>query len=306
MCGLALASTAGVKEQVAAPPPPAEVAPPHSPETRSPENEAAPVQAESKQVDFGGGPSFLGLTQPASNTDYLLEEEPRRRGASGPILVLIVILAILLAGWVVTSKKPGWITAQFAQVKTSIATILGSKPSPDSAPTPPANDSVPAASLDKGSAPQPAAPTPANSAGAPTQDDSSKDEKPAKPPTQAASIEKIPSDERENISAAEANQDAMIEDGEKYLYGRNVRQDCNRARSNLMGAANLANPKAQSILGTMYATGHCVPRDLPLAYRWFLQAKQKDPGNAGIDQDLRLVWKQMTPEEQRIAGTARQ
>ncbi len=39
-----------------------------------------------------------------------------------------------------------------------------------------------------------------------------------------------------------------------------------------MIGARQSNPKAQTLLGAMYATGHCVGRDLPNAYRWFAKA----------------------------------
>ena len=51
----------------------------------------------------------------------------------------------------------------------------------------------------------------------------------------------------------------------------------------------------------MYATGHCASRDLPTAYRWFARALHQDPGNARVQRDLEVLWKQMTPDERQIA-----
>jgi len=51
----------------------------------------------------------------------------------------------------------------------------------------------------------------------------------------------------------------------------------------------------------MYATGHCVSRDLPLAYRWFAMALQHDPGNTRLQSDLQVLWNQMTADERQIA-----
>jgi len=51
----------------------------------------------------------------------------------------------------------------------------------------------------------------------------------------------------------------------------------------------------------MYATGHCVDRDLISAYRWFAQALQKDRTNTRIQQDLQVLWNQMTPQEKQTA-----
>jgi TPR repeat protein len=90
-------------------------------------------------------------------------------------------------------------------------------------------------------------------------------------------------------------------EGEKYLYGNGVPQNCERARRSLLTAAGRSNGRAQSVLGTMYATGHCAPRDLPLAYRWFAKALHQDPQNGRIEEDLKVLWNQMTPDERNLA-----
>ncbi len=95
--------------------------------------------------------------------------------------------------------------------------------------------------------------------------------------------------------------DSTEAEGEKYLYGTGVPQNCDRARKSLMAAASRADAKAQSVLGTMYATGHCAPRDLPLAYKWFAKALHQDPNNDRLSQDLRVLWNQMTPDERQLA-----
>jgi TPR repeat protein len=61
------------------------------------------------------------------------------------------------------------------------------------------------------------------------------------------------------------------------------------------------NSKAQTVLGTMYATGHCVGRDLPSAYRWFARALHEEPQNSRISADLQVLWRQMTPQEKQLA-----
>jgi hypothetical protein len=289
MCGLGLASTAGVQEVPAAPPSAAER---HS------------VQLQEKPVEYAGAPSFLGLSQSSANAEYLLDEQPKRRIAFGPLAVLVVICALAGAGWVLREKKPEWVSSEIAQIKTAAATILGSKPSSDTAPAATGNDSGASAPAATEANPQPESPAPTTNAASTPPDDAGTEDKSAKPPTQAASVEKIPNDDQASEAAAKEKSDSMVQDGEKYLYGHSVRQDCGRARSTLMEAADLSNPKAQGILGTMYATGHCVPRDLPTAYHWFLQAKEDGPQDFRIEQDLRLVWKQMTAQQQQAAGSA--
>ena len=89
-------------------------------------------------------------------------------------------------------------------------------------------------------------------------------------------------------------------EGEKYLYGDGVQVNCDRAQKDLVVAAKQSNPKAESVLGTMYATGHCAARDLPLAYYWFAQAERHGV-NRIIEEDMKVLWSQMSPEERKVA-----
>ena len=68
-----------------------------------------------------------------------------------------------------------------------------------------------------------------------------------------------------------------------------------------MIGARQSNPKAQTLLGAMYATGHCVGRDLPTAYRWFALALRKDPENTAVQADLQKLWGEMTQPERQLA-----
>ena len=95
--------------------------------------------------------------------------------------------------------------------------------------------------------------------------------------------------------------DDLEAEGEKYLYGNGVPENCARARTNLLAAAQHSNAQAQNVLGTMYATGHCATRDLPTAYRWFSRSLRKDPSNSRIEQDLKVLWNQMTAGERQLA-----
>jgi hypothetical protein len=114
-------------------------------------------------------------------------------------------------------------------------------------------------------------------------------------------VESALATEHSDESAGPAASSVMETDGEKYLYGTDVPQDCARAQRDLSMAARANNAKAQSVLGAMYSTGHCVGRDLPLAYHWFARASQQEPNNAKIDQDLRVIWSQMTLSERQLA-----
>ncbi len=121
----------------------------------------------------------------------------------------------------------------------------------------------------------------------------------SKEPARTRTVKPAPS---QPAQAASTSPDADLElTGERYLYGNGVPQNCARAETSLRTAALHGNSKAQTVLGTMYATGHCVGRDLPTAYRWFARALHQDPQNSRISQDLQVLWRQMTPQEKQLA-----
>ena len=102
-------------------------------------------------------------------------------------------------------------------------------------------------------------------------------------------------------SASTRGRDSSETEGEKYLYGVGVPANCVRAQQDLLASAEHSSAKAQSAVGTMYATGHCATRDLPLAYRWFARAQRQNPRNRIIEEDMRVLWNQMSPEERKLA-----
>src|SRR6202035_3746454 len=87
-----------------------------------------------------------------------------------------------------------------------------------------------------------------------------------------------------------------VSEAERYIYGRGVRQDCDRGMR-LLRAAEQSNPKAMISLGALYSTGTCAPRDLPTAYRWFALALHKQPDNPALQDDLQRLWSRMTQPE---------
>jgi hypothetical protein len=115
---------------------------------------------------------------------------------------------------------------------------------------------------------------------------------PAKP---EASIGHKPQRKPTPIIAVDSTAEA-----ERYIYGRGVRQDCDRGLRLLKPAAE-SNPKAMISLGALYSTGTCTPRDLPTAYRWFAMALHKQPENLPLQNDLQKLWGQMTPPERQLA-----
>jgi hypothetical protein len=89
--------------------------------------------------------------------------------------------------------------------------------------------------------------------------------------------------------------------GEKYLYGRGVPQSCEKGLHYMKPAADQSNQKAMITMGALYATGHCLSRDLPTAYRYFALALRQDPENSALKQNTESVWGQMTPSERQLA-----
>jgi hypothetical protein len=180
-------------------------------------------------------------------------------------------------------------TPQTATPGSSIPGAGSSPVPPDALPTtaPPAAqnlpaDSVPqtkAADADTEKAPAPDADAEAGAAS-------------AKP---EAAISRRPQRKPTPITPADSTAEA-----ERYIYGRGVRQDCDRGLRMLKPAAQ-SNPKAMITLGTLYSNGTCTPRDLPTAYRWFAMALHKQPDNLPLQNDLQKLWGQMTQPERQLA-----
>ena len=132
---------------------------------------------------------------------------------------------------------------------------------------------------------------------------------PAVAPVKVASRPSVPPSGSLSGSAAAVvadTGDAAFRKGEAYLYGRGVPENCDEAVKSLKEASAKSNAKARSAFGTMYATGHCVPRDLPTSYQWFAMALHVDPNNQILEKDLSAIWNQMTPPERQSATRMKQ
>ncbi len=90
-------------------------------------------------------------------------------------------------------------------------------------------------------------------------------------------------------------------EAERYIYGNGVAQDCDRGLRLLKPAAAQTSTKAMILLGSLYSSGTCTPRDLPTAYRWFALALHKEPENQRLQDDLQKLWGQMTQPERQLA-----
>ncbi|MGI9101865.1 MAG: hypothetical protein ACR2IF_05405 [Terriglobales bacterium] len=116
--------------------------------------------------------------------------------------------------------------------------------------------------------------------------------------TSAAEEEK-PSASRRAAPADAGNE--LVSSGEKFLYGKGVARSCDQAVSYFRAAAGKQNSQAFSHLGALYATGECVPMDRALAYSYFKRAYAKEPANHYYEQNLTMLWREMSPDEKQRA-----
>jgi hypothetical protein len=276
------------------------------------------------------GPSFLGLSESGDDrrVEYLLEDEPhpgRTRKIVGTLLVLAVA-ATLIFYW----RRAGYPWPSHLTTATDTSG-QSANPTPSDVTPPTENNQIadkPKTGVgdDSGPGTPNEAPTPsgetgqstadAKTAGSETPEAKEAPEKtenaespssPAAPkriPTRTAALSKPRPSKPSPAMTTAANpaQESLFLEGQKYLYGSGgVSSNCARAQQYLTASANNNNPKAQSTLGTMYATGHCAQRDLPVAYRWFARALREDPRNTRLSKDVEIMWNQMTAQERTLA-----
>jgi hypothetical protein len=284
------------------------------------------------------GPSFLSLGNEPADTrsvSYLLEDEPAPSHRGKYFLSLMLLLvALAVVGWH-WREDLGSLVSRFSGRVSGNA--HSNSPAPDSTSSTPPGNSAAGTQVEKpgtgasgqvdtevpgtqGQTSPPAAPAPvAGTDSAPPQEDQSQPSNQsqasdsASPPSaaktddseeaasQTSPVHKAPKARAQPATTAATQAASLEAEGEKYLYGNGVPENCTRARTNLLAAAQRSNAQAQNVLGTMYATGHCATRDLPTAYRWFSRSLRKDPSNSRIEQDLKVLWNQMTPEERQLA-----
>jgi hypothetical protein len=284
-----------------------------------------------------GGPSFLGLSSAESGSggySYLFQEEEERSHKAG--WVLLVVLLVL--GGVVYAK---WQPLRDYVLTTAISNSRPKQPAPteNNAEAAPPASNAPTTTLASSDTQAPPITTENNAdqkkaaepktsdskEGLPERDKESadnsnvgakgagkqaekrpaavKDEAPADTDETPAEDEEKPSAAKRGVVAPANEGGELVNSGERYLYGRGVARSCDQAVSYFNAAAAKQNPQAFSHLGALYATGQCVPMDRAVAYAWFRRAYTKEPGNHYFEQNLTMLWREMTPgERQRATG----
>jgi hypothetical protein len=321
----------------------ASLAHPPANQTTATKDVSQPINGERRSAENVHGPSFLGLAEdPKVEFHYLYEDEQPRSHVGLVFFLLLILGAAGYLGWqwrhggfpfnrqtasnssgaAQTSASPSEVApAQTQDQQTHIDKPMTGGAG-DTLPTPPQPQQGQAAPTEN----KPAEPAARAAESEPSKtDNTATDEKAAadKSGDEQASAETAASTRSSKpkqasvraptqkaapkTAPAPGSQDSDLEQtGERYLYGNGLPQNCTRAESSLRTAATHGNSKAQTVLGTMYATGHCVGRDLPTAYRWFARALHQDPQNSRISADLQVLWRQMTPQEKQLATTSGQ
>jgi TPR repeat protein len=274
-------------------------------------------------VDSFRQTSFSGL-------DSYIEQEQAKSGVGRALLLLILLAALGAAGWWTYNNYRS--ITQTRKAQSEAANAVEAPPESSLAKGSTASDATPPPAAPVAKQPAPAsdvAEGPSENAG-PAPGTTTADNPPAQgaPAEKPAPIAKSPvaaktpppkkiAPKREPAMATATasrvptpaptdNGDSSFRKAEAYLYGRGAPQNCDEAVRNLKEASAKSNAKARSAFGTMYATGHCVPRDLPTSYLWFALALRVDPNNQILEKDLTAVWNQMTPPERQMATRMKQ
>jgi hypothetical protein len=296
---------------------------------------------EEKKETTISGPSFLGLSSTDSGEgggySYLLEEEqqPPHTGVWVFLALMLVLGGVLYAKWQPIRDYVLTAVSSHARPQPPPAQDTKNEPpsaSATSAPTTTLAGSdtasqpaiTPESKLEQSRTAQPKQEIPpvgqqSSIAGKP--DDSPKitparagSERAAEPALKPPAAHYKEADHgsanpagEEKPAAAPAPQGnaggELVSSGERYLYARGVARNCDQAVSYFNAAAAQENPQAFSHLGALYATGECVPMDRAAAYGWFRRAYAKEPGNRYFEQNLIVLWREMTPaERQRATG----
>jgi hypothetical protein len=278
------------------------------------------LEREREEAQAFSRPSLLGLAESdppeTERAEYLLQDEPGNAHWGRLAVLVVLLVAIAGSGWHWRGPVRAWISraaktpAATQAADTSAATPVTAPAETASAPDPPTAQAAGKDGVAQGVTPAPATtgapdqtatqpPSPAVTDAAKRERELQEEQVPTtkKPALKHAATRMEYKTPAKNVSA-----EALEAQGEDYLYGHGVQPDCGRAGKSLLAAAAQSSVKAQSVLGTMYATGHCVTRDVPVAYRWFAKASRQDPGNVRIQRDLEVLWTQMTPAERELAA----
>lgn len=302
---------------------------------------ARPQTEEPVEETTVSGPSFLGLSGGSGSSpgySYLYEDEP---SSSHGGLVFLLILAILggvvywkwqpLRDYVVNAAmnhsqtgrapeaaptQPGSTTASSDNTapQPGQAANPNGLPQQDNATTPNEQPKVETAQP-KGTKDKKDEAAPQKSE--PEKSSVPRDERPQSEVGRTSRFQDVKSKNASDEDSAEDSEKPtasrpakaagaeLVDTGERYLYGRGVARSCGQALSNFQSAAKQDNPRAMSHLGSLYATGQCVPLDRVQAYQWFSRALAADRSNTYLEHNLNMLWRDMSSDERAKATQKR-
>ena len=264
-----------------------------------------------------GGPSFLGLSDPAPaqpNTDYLLEDDDYRpRRSYGRFMLLLLILAVFAGlGYLQWRKIQGQPLSPLAgQVEDSAAEPTEQSAAPEVAAeastpqtpadsaaahpasqTPPANPEVEQAEPAPGEPPAAAATPRSEDDGARADDDdaaraeaepeSQSNANPEEPEKPAATVREQADPEIDSAAG-----DRELELGRAYLSGRYGDRDPSEAAKWLWRAVSKGNTDASLALADLYLSGEGVEKNCDQARVLLTAAARK--GNSDAASKLRTL-----------------
>ena len=267
------------------------------------------------------GPSFLGLSDEPDLSSYLLDEEASVSHWGLYLFLAVLAVAAGLVWW--QTRNGGLDRSHLAAIVQQARNKIGQEKQDAAAVAPNANppaaensgvanaSGVPNAGANSGTATPAVTPPPPSASD--IQKAVQKQNVPpaalsqtaavAKPPVPPAKPQPKPRPAApvDDAGSADAQNAALLTSAQKYLYGQGVPQSCDRALSYLRQAVDGGSTKAKSVLGGMYATGHCVSMDRAVAYKWFALALRQEPNNSYLSHDLEMLWNQMTPAQKQLA-----
>jgi ribosomal protein L40E len=262
------------------------------------------------------GPSFLGLSDEPDLSSYLLDEDASVSHWGLYLFLVVLAVAAGLVWW--QTRTGGLDRSHLADIVQAARSKIGQEKQEAAAVAPNANPASAensgvanaATGASNGTAAPAVAPPPSTAdiqKAAPKQNVPpaalSETVATAKPPSAPAKPQPKPrpAASTSDSNSADAQNAALLTSAQKYLYGQGVPQSCDRALSYLRQAVDGGSAKAKSTLGSMYATGHCVPLDRSVAYKWFALALRQEPNNSYLSHDLEMLWNQMTPAQKQLA-----
>jgi len=312
-CGIPLLQPKPVEQPVAAG---------HANGSQRPSSPAVEADPDFDQTIHG--PSFLGLSdEPELSSSYLLDDEVSSSHWGLYLFLFVLAVAGGAVWW--QARNGGLDRSHLATLVQTARSKIGQEKQEAAAVAPTANPAAAENSSVANPSSGSGAPDSAAAANAKTppvvtpppspaqiQSAAEKQHVPPAALSQTAAVAKPPSpapaQPRPRAAAAasaapsvDAENAALLNDAQRYLYGNGVPRSCDRALGYLRQAVDNNSAKAKSTLGSLYATGHCVPLDRSVAYKWFALALRQDPNNSYLSHDLEMLWNQMTPAQKQLA-----